>query len=81
MWIFYAISIWNSCLSGDDEIEVRPDLFVEHSVLAWKNRRGAHLWFISIISLCYLVTPLLQKIKKRLMIVILILLREAVYVI
>lgn len=42
---------------------------------------GAHLWFISIISLCYLVTPLLQKIKKRLMIVILILLREAVYVI
>ena len=71
---FYAISIWSSCLSENDEIEICPDLFVEHSVLAWKNRGGgAHLWFISIIFLCYLVTPLLQKIKKRLMSVILIL--------
>ena len=69
----YAISIWNSCLSRNDEIEVHPDLFVEHSVLAWKNRGGAHLWFISVIFLCYLVTPFLQKIKKRLIIVILIL--------
>lgn len=34
---------------------------------------GAHLWFISVIFLCYLVTPFLQKIKKRLIIVILIL--------
>lgn len=70
---FYAISIWSSCLSENDEIEICPDLFVEDSVLAWKNRGGAHLWFISIIFLCYLVTPLLQKIKKRLMSVILIL--------
>lgn len=38
---FYAISIWNSCLSGNDEIEVHPDLLVEHAVLARKNRGGA----------------------------------------
>lgn len=67
---FYAISIWNSCLSGNDEIEVHSDLLVEHAVLARKNRGGAHLWFVSVIFLCYLVTPLLQKIKKWLIIVI-----------
>ena len=33
---------------------------------------GAHLWFISVIFLCYLITPLLQRYKSKLGIIVLV---------
>lgn len=73
MWIFMLFLFGIHAYQETMKLKYIPIYLSNTQYWLGKIGGGAHLWFISVIFLCYLVTPFLQKIKKRLIIVILIL--------
>ena len=71
MWIFMIFLFGIYCFQGTMKWVYIPIYLTNTQYWIGQVEGGAHLWFISVIFLCYLMVPLLQKIKNNLIIIIL----------
>lgn len=70
MWIFMIFLFFIYSFQGTMNLWYIPIFLTNTQYWFGKIRGGAHLWFISVIFLCYLMIPLLQKVKNKLEVII-----------
>jgi len=66
MWLFMIFLFGVHIYQGTMQLKYISIYLTDTQYWLGKIGGGAHLWFVSVVFLCYLITPLLQKFKNKL---------------